>query len=289
MESPLICLTPSHPHYPPFLKPLRGAPKQLYVAGSVAALSKPSISIVGSRKMTSYGAGVLEHFVPELVAAGLTIVSGLAYGVDSYAHQLALQAKGSCVAVLGGGLRKLYPARHRSLFEEIITSGGVVISEYEPEMPPLPEYFPQRNRIIAGMSQVTLVVEAGETSGSLITAHQAVNYGRDICVIPGDITRPTSAGITRLLKEGTVMAVDCVQDILTLYQVTAPIIAEGPLLPALTGSPATLYDSILQGINTLEGLTGQTGWTTGRVQSVLSVLELDGYIAFRDYKWQKTS
>jgi DNA processing protein len=282
-------LNPSSPEYPVLLQSVPDKPHTLYTLGSTALLSSLSISVVGSRKMTPYGEEVLKQLIPGLVSAGLTIVSGLAYGVDSFAHTVALEEKGKCVAVLGGGFDRLYPARHRGLFEKIQTSGGCVVSEYAPEVSPTAYSFPARNRIIAGLSQATLIVEAGETSGTLSTARFARDYGRQVCVVPADITRKSSQGVLNLLKEGSVYPVSTVADILSCYQLELPIVAEEPFRPALTGSAATLYDCILRGTTTLDGFMGHTGWAINRVQSVLSVLELDGYIAFRDYQWQKIS
>lgn len=287
MQTSSRVLTPASADYPQQLHSLGDKPQQLYYAGCVELLNTLSISVVGSRKITAYGEKVLRLFIPALVQAGLTIVSGLAYGVDSMAHRLALKHNGKCIAVLGGGLNRVYPATHQGLYEEILAKDGCIITEYQHSAQPTKYSFPARNRIIAGLSPVTLIIEAGETSGTLITARCARDYGRQVCVIPADITRESSQGVLNLLKEGSVLPVSTPADILSCYQLELPVMATEPLRPALTGSAATLYDCILRGITTIDGYLTQTGWTVGQVQSVLSVLELDGYIAFRDFQWQK--
>lgn len=281
-----MTITKTSPLFPPLLKNSLDCPEVLYVEGNVDLFQKPAISIVGSRNMTSYGKYVLEQFVPQLVSAGLVVVSGLAYGVDSYAHRLTLQAGGCCVAVLAGPLTNVYPAANHGLFRRILQNGGVALCEYPAHTPVQKFFFPLRNRIVAALSQVTLIIEAGETSGTLITARYALDYGREVCVIPADISREQSRGVHRLLKEGAVKAVTCCEDILSLYQMEVPVFAKEPLRPALTGSPFTLYDCISKGIQTTEGLIQATGWSITQLQSVLSVLELDRYIEHKGHTWQ---
>jgi DNA processing protein len=162
----------------------------------------PCLSVVGSRQMSEYGRWAVRAFIPPIVAAGYTVVSGLAYGVDSLAHTVTLEERGTTIAVLGSGFQQIYPREHQPLARRIVEEGGLVVTQFPAWTPPRAAHFPERNRIIAGLSRLTLVIEAGERSGSLITARHAVEYGRDVCCIPGDITRPTSRGVNWLLADG---------------------------------------------------------------------------------------
>jgi DNA processing protein len=168
--------------YPELLARSPNPPRVLYIVGNRESLPGNCVSVVGSRKSTRYGERVVDWMVPTLVKSGLTIVSGLAYGIDALAHKYALEGGGRCVAVLGSGLDIIYPSAHRRLFLDIIEAGGCIVSEYPPGTPPLPHHFPQRNRIVAGLSKVVLIVEATSKSGTLSTANWAVEAGRDVCV-----------------------------------------------------------------------------------------------------------
>lgn len=260
----------------------------LYYQGNVELLGKPAISVIGSRTMSHYGAAVLAALIPGLVRAGLVIISGLALGVDGEAHRLMLQNKGQGIAVLGSSLEQIYPPKHLHIAEGLLANNGLLLSEYPVGTPGFKSNFPIRNRLIAALSQVTLIIEATEKSGTASTARAALELGREVCVVPGDITRPQSAGVLSLLKDGA-RPVSCVEDILSLYQLSLPLEAPNLLKPALTGSPATLYACISRGITRVEALVVATGWEVARVRTVLSVLELDGYITYRNAQWQTIS
>ena len=199
--------------YPQSLTTLPDAPIILYYQGSLN-WPKPTISVVGSRKLTSYGRGVTEQISKALVEAGATIVSGLAYGADTIAHQAAVVAKTPTVAILGSGLNQLYPADNQQLANAITAYGGALISEYPPDQSPVAGNFPARNRIIAGLSQTIIVTEASLKSGSLITAKVALEYGRDVYAVPGPINAGQSAGTNQLLKNGASF-ISAVPDLLT--------------------------------------------------------------------------
>lgn len=187
--------------YPALLKQINAPPLVLYYRGSILS-SEKSIAVVGSRKMTGYGKIVTEKLTQELVEHGLTIVSGLARGVDTQAHKTTILNYGRTVAVLGGGLKNIFPPENTKLVEEIIDSGGAIISEYPPNEPSLPGNFPARNRIISGMSLGVLVTEADLDSGSLITARLAAEQGREVFAVPGPITSQLSKGPISLIQEG---------------------------------------------------------------------------------------
>lgn len=186
--------------YPRLLKEIHDPPVVLYYKGEIS--DKRAIAVVGTRKVTGYGKIVTEKFTTDLSNAGLTIVSGLARGVDTIAHQSALNAKGRTLAVLGGGLNRLFPPENNRLAEEIANGFGAVLSEFSPDYPSLPGNFPARNRIISGLSLGVLVTEAASDSGSLITARVALEQGREVFAVPGPITSSLSKGPYELIKEG---------------------------------------------------------------------------------------
>lgn len=199
-RSSISIVTISDSNYPKLLREIYDPPTVLYVRGHLDS-NDLKIAVVGTRLMTVYGHQVTENLASELVAAGFTIVSGLARGVDALAHRAALQAGGQTIAVLGSGLNKVYPSENKFLADQIALSGAVS-SEYAPESEPSLGTFPSRNRIIAGLSKGVLVTEAGEDSGSLITANLAAEYGRETFTVPGPITSRQSAGANNLAKIG---------------------------------------------------------------------------------------
>ena len=203
--------------YPKLLTNLKNPPIILYAKGNIADLdSRVCISVVGTRKLSEYGRQSAYKIGYELAAAGAVIISGLALGIDSVAACGALDARGRTVAVLGGGLDRIYPAEHKKLAREI-EKRGLLLSEYPPLMPPSRGSFPQRNRIISGLSQGTLVVEAGKMSGALITAKAAIVQGRDLYALPGNIDSENALGTNSLIKDGAT-AITCAADILENYK-----------------------------------------------------------------------
>ncbi len=189
------------PLYPPLLLQIRHPPLGLFGCGDPAVLCKPQIAIVGSRKPTPAGRQLALEFAGELAALGFVITSGLARGIDAAAHQGALRAQGQTIAVMGHGLCHVYPPQHQALQQQII-SQGAVLAEFLPQQHAKPEFFPIRNRIVVGLSLGTLVVEAAEKSGSLISAHYAADYNREVFAIPGSIRNPQVAGCHQLIQQG---------------------------------------------------------------------------------------
>lgn len=181
-------------------------PQQLRIAGDdfTGLLRLPRLAVVGSRKVTPYGRGVTEMLVSYLASRGVVIVSGLALGVDSIAHQACLDAGGKTIAVLPAGLERIYPASHTNLAHSILESGGALVTEYDEDMEPYPGNFLQRNRIIAALSEAVVVTEAAARSGSLNTANHALELGKPVFAIPGNITSPLSAGCNNLIKAGAI-------------------------------------------------------------------------------------
>lgn len=208
-------LTLNDTAYPSTLKDIATAPKQLYYMGADPAdwLERPRVAIVGSRGVGAYGQQVTAQLATELAERGVVVISGLALGVDGIAHQAALQAGGTTVAVMPCGLDQIYPATHTQLAHRILEQGGTLISEYQKGMPGLKQNFIARNRIVAGLSDALLITEATEKSGTLHTARFALEQGRDVLAVPGNITSTNSVGTNNLIKSGA-MPVTSVQDIL---------------------------------------------------------------------------
>jgi len=208
--------------YPALLKEIPAPPFLLYYKGSLEALygnNKNRLAIVGSRKHSAYAEKIINEFLPRLIEQGIEIISGLALGVDSLAHQASLNNNGITIAILGAGVdsASIYPAINRRLAESIIKSGGVIISEFPPKTQPLRQNFPQRNRIISGLAQATLVIEAREKSGSLITADFALNQNREVLAIPGNIFAEFSQGPNNLIKLGA-KVITGIEDILEVFK-----------------------------------------------------------------------
>lgn len=197
----LFVMTIKDKNYPKLLKEIYDPPSIIYYKGKIFD-DDLKIAIVGSRACTSYGRRVAENLAFDLASEGITIVSGLALGIDSVAHKAALDAKGKTIAVLGNGLDRIYPDCHRKLAKDILENEGAIISEFSPGTPPYRGNFPQRNRVISGLSQGTIVVEAIETSGALITAKSALEQNREVFAVPGNIDSPSSKGTNNLIKMG---------------------------------------------------------------------------------------
>ena len=191
--------------FPSLLRPLPTAPAPLYVRGRLVESDALAVALVGSRRATSYGLTVAETMAADLAARGITIVSGLARGIDSAAHRGALRVGGRTIAVLGSGVDVVYPPENRRLADEIAERGALV-SQFAAGTPPLPHHFPTRNRVIAAMSLAVVVVEAAERSGSLITARLAAELGREVLAVPGRVTAPESRGANRLIQDGAALA-----------------------------------------------------------------------------------
>jgi len=261
--------------YPTVLLQTPDPPLLLYVQGQVEFLNQRSLAIVGSRNASAQGVDNARAFGAHLSRQGWTIVSGLAFGIDGAAHEGGLAGPGSTVAVVGTGLDRVYPARHRALAHRIATA-GVLISEFAPGTPPLPPNFPMRNRIIAGLARGTLVVEAALQSGSLITAKQAAEYGREVFAVPGSIHSPLSRGCHALIRQGAKL-VESADDILEELQ--GPAAAASAPSPAATGRRDPVLDALGHDPATLDALCARTGWSAQELSARLLELELEDRVA----------
>lgn len=205
IENNIKTISIDNSNYPEKLKQIYDPPRKLYVLGNESILNDLSIAIVGCREATDYGKKAAIYFSNNLAKEEITIISGLAKGIDSFAHIGALQAKGKTIAVIGSGLDNIYPKENERLVQDIIKSGGAIISEYPIGTKPEKEHFPARNRIISGLSNGVLIVEAKEKSGALITSDFAMEQGKDVFVVPGNINSLNSVGTNNLIKDGAIL------------------------------------------------------------------------------------
>jgi DNA processing protein len=266
--------------YPALLAAIHDPPAALWLRGEAdaALLGRIAAAVVGARSCSGYGRAVARALGRELAAAGVVVVSGLARGVDGEAHRGALDAGGHTVAVLGCGVDRDYPAAHADLAGRIVATGGLVVSEYEPGVEPAPWRFPARNRIIAGLARATVVVEARERSGALITADFALEEGREVLVVPGEITSSLSAGSNALLRLGAT-PVTSSADVLEALGVERP---EALLAPPASELAAAVLAALAAGVTTVDAVARRTGRPAGEVAATLLELELDGRVSIVD-------
>lgn len=279
--------------YPPLLRRIPGPPAALFVAGDPALLWRPAVAVVGSRTATAGGRANAASFATALARTGLCIASGLAAGIDAAAHRAALDAGGATVAVLGTGPDIAYPLRNRPLLDDV-ASRGAAISEHLPGTGPLRQHFPSRNRILAGLSLGTLVIEAGERSGALITARVAAEVGREVFALPGSIHNPMARGCHRLIRDGATL-VETPDEVL---EVLAPLAvdlarglrgeleASGPAQPTPAIGPSIgdpghhqLWLALGHDPTGMDELVDRTGLTAATLSSMLLALELEGRVA----------
>jgi DNA processing protein len=266
------------PSFPALLAAIHDPPGELYLRGSAeaATLSNPAVAVVGARACSAYGRSITRSLTRDLAGAGLVVVSGMARGIDGEAHRGALEADGVTIAVLGCGIDRDYPAAHAELARRICER-GLVVSEYEAGIEPAPWRFPARNRIIAGLCGATVVVEARERSGALITADFALEEGRDVLAVPGEITSALSAGTNALLKLGAA-PVTSADDVLELYGMTRHL-----KQPSAVGADAQALLAHLQdGPLTADELVRASGLQPAQTAAGLIELELAGSVALDD-------
>jgi DNA processing protein len=274
------------PRYPPLLRHVRDAPALLYVRGDIESLSLPQLAIVGSRNATLQARLTAIQFAAELSRHGLTITSGLALGIDAAGHEGALRADGRTIAVLGSGLDKIYPARHAALAARI-AARGAIITEFPRGTPPLRNHFPQRNRLMSGLSLGTLVVEAADKSGSLITAQFALDQGREVFAIPGSIHNPLTRGCHALIRSGAKL-VESTRDIIEEIANSLPKqddMSRNSSPERVTRTLATLdkghkilLDALGFDPTSVDALAERTGFPSESVASMLLLLELQGVV-----------
>lgn len=274
----ITLLTWESADYPAYLREIPTAPPLLYMLGELQEIDRLAVAVVGTRRLTAYGRQVTRDLVTGLVRNGVTIISGLARGIDAVAHKAALDMGGRTIAILGSGLDCIYPAEHRSLVGAIVAGRGAVLSEYGLGVQPEAKNFPPRNRIISGLSLGVIVVEAGERSGALITANFALEQGRDVFAVPGNINSVASKGPNRLIQDGAklVTSVDDILDELNL-QMVAEQTAVQLLLPETAEEAALLAHLNYEPVH-VDELGRATGFSTSLVSSTLTLMELKGMV-----------
>lgn len=268
----IVC--PQSSGYPRLLLECHDPPPVLYYVGELPR--QDMLGVVGSRKATRYGRTISGQLIPALCQAGLGIASGLAIGIDAFAHKACLEARGYTLAVLGNGVDLFYPYANSHLQKEILASGGCLVSEFPPGTKPRPDHFPRRNRIISGLCRGVLVIEAGLKSGAMITVGFALEQGRDVFAVPGNIDSPQSAGTNHLIRLGAKPVLGAT-DILEEYNLDLPLQAnrQSPVLDKEEKAIMALIDQ--QGVS-LDELCYQLGLAGGVVLARLAALELKGLI-----------
>ncbi len=265
--------------YPEKLKNIFDPPYVLFYRGNRDVLDNFSIAVVGSRKATGYGAMCAQKFSKELSEQGVSVISGMAYGIDSRSHEASLAGKGKTVAVLGSSVDRPYPIRNKGLMERIIENNGAVISEYPPETNALPGFFPMRNRIISGISNGVLIVEAAKKSGSLITMDYALEQGKNVFAVPGNINSRMSEGTNTIIREGAKL-VTCIKDILEEYDIKTCIhkrkFKEDAKLSELEKKIVKLLK--INGSMHVDLICANTGICIKDVLGVLNILQIKGIV-----------
>jgi DNA processing protein len=271
-------ITQESSSYPRSLREIHAPPIVLYVWGELEERDQHAIGIIGARRTTHYGTESAKRLAYQLAYAGLTVISGLARGIDTAAHQGALAAKGRTIAVIGSGLARLYPPENAALAEKIRTGNGAIVSEFSMEIEPDRQTFPMRNRIISGWSHGILVVEAGLNSGALITASQALEQGRSVYAVPGHINAPSAMGSNQLIQQGAKLVMDA-SDILDDLQILLPETKPTPEaaarpLPPLSEEERRIYDAIDASETPIDQSAAKCDLPSAIVSSTLLRLEL---------------
>jgi DNA processing protein len=265
------------PEFPSLLKEIKTCPDLLYIKGALPPANMPLITVVGTRRATPYGKRMVEHLLKPLVLRGFGLVSGLAFGIDALAHELALDYGGYTAAILGSGLNRITPQQHEPLARRIIACGGAIISELPPETPIAHKgAFPRRNRLLAGISPMTLVIEAAQKSGAQITAHHAAEYGRDVGAVPGSVFSDVSIGCHSLLKKGAYV-ITSAEDILEIYHLLIESTYQ-PALPSLSAEEQTVWQVLTKEPQPLDMIARQMTYSTAKLLTLMTQLELKGVV-----------
>jgi DNA processing protein len=264
------------PDYPTALAEIHGPPHLLYVRGSIEPADAKAVALVGSRRFTSYGRRVTERLATDLARAGYVIVSGLARGIDGIAHRAALQAGGRTLAVLAGGLSRIYPPEHAGLADDVAAAGALV-SEAPMKQEPLAGMFPARNRIISGLSRAVVIIEAAEKSGALITAEHAAEQGRAVFAVPGPIDSATSAGTNALIREGAVLvrgAEDIIEELEGVRAPVAPAAQPAKPPPELDDVQRRLWEFLAEGVRHSDEMAQQLSLAVPQLTGALLGMEM---------------
>ena len=269
-------ISPQENKYLQILDSIAKKPEALHYIGNLLSERLPSVAIVGTRKPTSYGKEVTTRFSFELARAGIVIVSGLALGVDGLAHKGAIEADGHTIAILGNGLPDIYPSSHHQLANEIIKAGGAIISEYDEGAPALPHQFLERNRLISGLADAVLITEAAAKSGTMNTAMHALEQGKEVFVIPGNITSPMSAGCNLLIRQGAtpVTSPDDILEVIAPHTLTS----QTTLALGTNSSETTVLKLLGEGIRDGDELLQKSKLEQQEFATTMTMLEINGQI-----------
>lgn len=275
----------SEPDYPPLLRHISDPPPILFYTGTLSFSAAPLLAVVGTRNPTPYGKEVTQSLIPKLVESGMGIVSGLALGIDSCAHDWTLKANGYALAVLAAGHDAIVPSSSRSLAKRIVESGGVLVSELPTKTKPGKGLFPRRNRLVAGISAGTLVIEAAMASGSLITARHALEANRDVFAVPGSIFSPYSQGTHTLIQEGAML----VKDVHDITQTLTPqIVSQMPAMPPrLSEAETHIWQAIGEAQTHIEHIVERCPMEPHETTTLVSLMELKGCIRDVGGKWYR--
>lgn len=269
------------PDYPTFLKSIQTAPPFLFVRGELPSFHK-SISVVGTRSVSNYGRLATEKFTADLVREGFVIVSGLALGVDSIAHRTTVKNNGLTVAVLGTGVDQIYPSSNYRLAEDILSSGGAVISAYPLGTGPEPYHFPQRNEIVAALSKGTLVIEGGIKSGALITAKLALDYGREVFAVPCNITNLALSGTNHLIRKSAAKLVENIEHVLEDFGLKVSSVIQPQDFDI---DERQILEKLSTGPKSIDQLLAETPFDVPRLSEILIYLQLKAAVAQQGERW----
>ncbi len=264
-------------YYPECLRETDAPPIILYAKGDISLLKTESLAVVGTRRATNYGKASCNKIIKEVALNNITIVSGLAEGIDTIAHKSALEVKGKTIAVLGSGLNNIYPTSNIGLAKEILDKGGLIISEYKPSEPSVTYHFPVRNRIIAGLCKATFIVEATEKSGSMHTKNYALDYGREVFALPARINDIYSAGCNKIISNGQAKILLSSEDILDFYG-TNQKMANSVSAIQLSYDEEIIYNILDLNESSIDDIVSKTGLETKVVLTLLMRMEIKGII-----------
>lgn len=274
---------PEHP-YTEELQYHPNPPSKLFYRGELPSSRTPTVAIVGTRKPTIYGREIAKKIANEVASRGGIVVSGMALGIDGIAHNAAIEAGGITLAVLANGVDKLYPTSHRGLGEKILKTGGAILSEYEPGIPALPYRFLERNRIVSGLADAVVVVEAAARSGTLSTASHALNQGKEVFAVPGNITSPLSAGCNKLIKQGAQPLTE-VQDLIDFLFPKQQTSKQISLLKGDTPAENKILELLASGVSNGEELLKKSGLNPSNFNQSITMLEIKDLISGDANNW----
>lgn len=277
----ILKITQTDKNFPEKLKNIPNPPKQLFLEGNIDLLKETSIAIIGSRNATKNGQKLAQKFAQELSLQGLTIISGMAKGIDGMAHRSTLDVRGKTIAVLGCGLNHIYPEENTTLYHKILKNDGLIVSEYPPNTEPAYQQFLQRNRIVSGLSIGVLIIEAGHRSGTSVTARLAHEQDRKVFVLPHEIENKYGVGTNQLIRKGAIL-VTSTKEIINEYEYltykTSNIREEKQKRKFVTKDDKIVYELIEKGFNQIDEISQKTNKPVSKIANIILLLEIEGYV-----------